>query len=321
MSTSFSGFDMRTAGPKGRDVRVYDFRRPHRASKESLRTLEAMYERLTKGLESWLVSRVRAQAEVRLINVEQFSFGEFTLSQPVPCSAFIFDIAETGMKGVIDIGPELCTYLVDRLFGGTGVGRPLSRALTPIERMAVRSVADRCATLLEDIWREYVTLDLNITSFESSPEMLQVINREDPVLVANLEFRTNTVSSLLVICLPFSVLDRFFMASSRQLLALHYGSEVDREAARQRSEAAVRVTDVEVRATLPTFRMSLGQLAQLKEGMIIPTTITRDAPILLSTDGQERFRGHAGRVNGKLAVRVTESCIPDLPDTLSLPSA
>jgi flagellar motor switch protein FliM len=279
-----------------------------------------MYERLTKGLESWLVARIRGQVEVRLISVEQFSFGEFTLSQPMPCSAFIFDIADTGMKGVIDIGPELCTYLVDRLFGGTGAGRPLSRALTPIERMAVRSVADRIATLLEDIWREYVNLDLNITSFESSPEMLQVINREDPVLVANLEFNTSAVSSLVVICLPFSVLDRFFTASSKQRLALHSTNEVDREAARQRSEAAVRVTNVEVSASLPTFRMSLGQLAQLTEGMVIPTTISKDAPILVRTGGQERFLGKAGRANGKVAVRILEATHP-APPTSTLPSA
>ena len=78
------------------DVQVYDWRRPHRVSKERLRTLEAMYERLVKGLEAWLVSRVRGQVEVRLQGVEQFSFGEFTLSLPMPCSAFIFDIAGTG---------------------------------------------------------------------------------------------------------------------------------------------------------------------------------------------------------------------------------
>lgn len=320
MSPEFSGFDIKTGGKADHEVQVYDFRRPHRASKESLRTLEAMYERLTKGLESWLVARIRGQVEVRLISVEQFSFGEFTLSQPMPCSAFIFDIADTGMKGVIDIGPELCTYLVDRLFGGTGAGKPLARALTPIERMAVRSVADRIATLLEDIWREYVNLDLNITSFESSPEMLQVINREDPVLVANLEFNTSAVSSLVVICLPFSVLDRFFTASSKQRLALHSTNEVDREAARQRSEAAVRVTNVEVSASLPTFRMSLGQLAQLTEGMVIPTTISKDAPILVRTGGQERFLGKAGRANGKVAVRILEATHP-VPPTSSLPSA
>jgi flagellar motor switch protein FliM len=124
------------------DVQVYDWRRPHRVSKERLRTLEAMYERLVKGLEAWLVQRVRGQMEVRLQSVEQFSFGEFTLSLPMPCSSFIFDIANTGQRGVIDIGPEFSTPSSIG-FGGEGGGAALTRTLTPIERMAVRSVADR----------------------------------------------------------------------------------------------------------------------------------------------------------------------------------
>ena len=74
------------------EMSVYDFRRPHRVSKERLRTLEAMYERLVKSLEGWLIGRVRGQIEMRLQSVEQFSFGEFTLSLPTPCATYIFDI-------------------------------------------------------------------------------------------------------------------------------------------------------------------------------------------------------------------------------------
>ena len=41
------------------DVQVYDFQRPHRVSRERLRTLEAMYGRLVKSFEGWLIGRVR----------------------------------------------------------------------------------------------------------------------------------------------------------------------------------------------------------------------------------------------------------------------
>ena len=177
------------------DVQVYDFRRPARVSKERLRTLEAMYERLVKNLEAWVISRVRGQIEVRLQSVEQFSFGEFTLSLPTPCSSFVFDVGTTGQKGVIDIGPEFGFYVIDRVFGGTGQAAPLTRSLTPIERMAMRTVADRVVQLTEEIWQDHVPMELNVTGFESSPEILQVANREDPVLVANVEITAANQSS------------------------------------------------------------------------------------------------------------------------------
>lgn len=86
---------------------MYDFRRPHRVSKERLRTLEAMYERLVKSLEGWLIGRVRGQVELSLQSVEQFSFGEFVLSLPTPCASYIFDVRDTGgQQGVIDLAPS-----------------------------------------------------------------------------------------------------------------------------------------------------------------------------------------------------------------------
>ncbi len=289
------------------DVQVYDFRRPHRVSKERLRTLEAMYERLVKGLEAWLISRVRGQIEVRLQSVEQFSFGEFTLSLPMPCSSFIFDITGTGQKGVIDVGPEFSTYIIDRLFGGEGTGSALTRALTPIERMAVRSVADKVSGLLQEIWQDHVAMDLNITGFESSPEILQVVNREDPVLVANVEFTTGNVSSLLLICLPFSVLDKFFTSSGQQRNALLTTSDQERETTRQRSESALRATKVPLTARLPDFQLSMRDIAGITEGTIIPTGIPTDARVIVRAGTQERFIGHPGRVSGNLAVRILDA--------------
>ena len=289
------------------DVQVYDWRRPHRVSKERLRTLEAMYERLVKGLEAWLVSRVRGQIEVRLQSVEQFSFGEFTLSLPMPCSSFIFDIVGTGQRGVIDIGPEFSTYIIDRLFGGEGGGSALTRALTPIERMAVRSVADRIAASLQEIWQDHVPMEIGISGFESSPEILQVVNRDDPVLVANVEFSAGNVSSLVLICLPFSVLDKFFTSSGQQRSALLSTSDAEREATRQRSEAALRATKVPLTARLPDFQLSMRDIAMLEVGSVIPTGIPKDARVIVRAGTQERFIGHPGRVAGNLAIRILDA--------------
>lgn len=303
------------------DLQIYDWRRPHRVSKERLRSIEAMYERLVKGLEAWLISRVRGKMEVRLQSVEQFSFSEFTLSLPMPCSSFIFDIAGTGQRGVIDIGPEFSTYIVDRLFGGEGGGSALARALTPIERMAVRSVADRIASLLQEIWEDQVPMELSISGFESSPEILQVVNREDPVLVANVEFSAGNVNSLVLICLPFSVLDKFFSSSGPQRSALLSTNEAEREASRQRSEAALRATSVPLTARLPDFQLSLRDVATLEVGSVIPTGLSRDARVIVRAGSQERFIGHPGRVSGNLAIRILDAVPSALPSPDSRTSA
>jgi flagellar motor switch protein FliM len=289
------------------DVQVYDFRRPHRVSKERLRTLEAMYERLVKSLEGWLISRVRGQMEIRLQSVEQFSFGEFTLSLPTPCSSFIFDIAGTGQKGVIDVGQEFAYYIIDKVFGGDGMAPPPMRALTPIERMAVRTVADKVSGLLQEIWQDHAPLEIEISAFESSPEILQVINREDPVLVANVEITAGNQSSLLLICLPFSVLDKFFNSTGTERAAPTPGQDAEREASRLKSESLLRATKVPMQARLPEFQIALGDLSKLQVGAVIPTGIPKDARVILRAGTQERFIGHPGRVGGHVAVRILDA--------------
>lgn len=295
-------------GDPDAEVQPYDFRRPHRISKERLRTLEAMYERMVKALEGWLISRLRGQVELRLQSVEQFAFGEFVMSLPAPCASYVFDVRHSGgAQGVVDVGHEFAYFLVDRLFGGSGLSPAPGRTLSPVERLAVRTVAERACQLLEEIWCDHINLDLGVTGFESSPEILQIANREDPVLVANVEVVAGNSSSLLLLCLPFSVLEKFFQGGAQRRVGGVAGGDAERNEARSRTERALRATPVTVSARLPDFRLSLRDLSALAPGQVLATGIARDAELTVLVGGQPRFTGSAGRVSRRLAVRLNES--------------
>ena len=294
------------------EVQPYDFRRPHRVSKERLRTLEAMYERMVKALEGWLISRLRGQVELRLQSVEQFAFGEFVLALPAPCASYVFDVRHSGgAQGVIDVGHEFAYFLVERLFGGSGQTAMPGRTLSPVERLAVRTVAERACQLLEEIWRDHVPLDLAVTGFESSPEILQVANREDPVLVANVEVVAGNASSLLFLCLPFGVLEKFFQGGPQRRVGGVAGGDAERDEARARTERALRATPVTVSARLPDFRLTLRDLGALAPGQVLTTGVARDAELTVLVGGQPRFTGSAGRVGRRLAIRLHEPLATD----------
>jgi flagellar motor switch protein FliM len=300
------------AGPSvdpDHDAQPYDFRRPHRVSKERLRTLEAMYERLVKSLEAWLVSRVRGQVELRLQSVEQFAFAEFAMGLPSPCASYVLNVngPASGAQGAIDVGYEFAYFLVDRLFGGSGQTSVPGRTLSPVERLAVRTVAERAAQLLEEIWGDHVALELVVTGFESSPEILQVANREDPVLVANVEVAAGGASSLLLICLPFSVLEKFFQGGPARRVGGTPAASAEADAQRARAEEALRATPLAVSARLPAFPLSLRDLSALAPGQVLDTGIARDAELTVLVAGRARFTGSAGRIGRRLAVRLHDA--------------
>jgi flagellar motor switch protein FliM len=299
---------MNVIGAAGRDdgAQLYDFRRPHRVSKERLRTLEAMYERMVKSLEGWIIGRIRGQIELRLQSVEQFSFGEFTMSLSTPCASFLLDINDSGgQQAIVDIGQEFSLFLVDKLFGGGGNPLSENRPLTRVERMALRSVIDRTTTLLQEAWADHVAMSFSMSSFEAFPDiLLQTANRDDPVLVANIQVTAGETNSLMLICLPFGVLDKFFTNTSKRRINTATGSEHERAASRLIAEQSLRATRVPVAARLPEFNMSMRDLASLTEGGIIATALPCNSPIRIRVGAQERFIGTAGRVGQQLAVQL-----------------
>jgi flagellar motor switch protein FliM len=297
------------------DIQLYDFRRPFRVSKERMRTLEAMYERMVRSLEGWLISRVRGQVELRLQSIEQFSFGEFTLSLPTPCASYTFDIHDTGgQQGVVDVGHEFAFFLVDRLFGGSGVSTSLDRALSPIERMAVRTVVDRITNLVAEIWRDYVPLELTLSGFESFPDILQVASREDPVLVANIECTSGSMRSLILVLLPFAVLEKFFNSGDqRGRLSEAMVPDREREANRELTESQLRSTGVDVAVRLPTFHLPMRSLLEIPVGAVLTTGIPADASAHVFIGSQQRFTAALGRVKANLAAQILDPITAGIP--------
>jgi flagellar motor switch protein FliM len=302
----------RRPAPPQMEVQRYDFRRPHRISKERLRTIEAMYERMVKNLESYLMSRVRGQVEVRLQSVEQFSFGEFTLSLPTPCCSYTMDInGKNGLQGVVDFGPEFAFFLVDRLFGGGNAPTVMSRPLTALEQDAVRIVADRTAAIVRDVWAEVMPIELTVTAFEAAPEILQVCAREDPVLVANIEVSATNTSSLIMVCLPFASLEEYFTTADTRRVSSTARSQDELLAQRKQTEKSLRNTSVAVAARLPEFRLSMKDLSQLAPGSVINTGLSANVLLSVTVAGQPRLVATAGRTGGKLAARITDGRISE----------
>lgn len=301
--------------PPVHEVQIYDFRRPARISKERNRSLLAMYGLMAKSVEGWITGRVRDQVEVELQSVEQLTFGEFVLALPSPCASYVVDVSDTGQQGVIDFGHELAYFLVDRLLGGVGMHAVPERPLTPLERLVVRIAADRVAAQLTDCWKDYVRLDLGVTGFESIPEMLRVANREDPVLVANLLVGTEDMSSLVMLCLPFTTVEKFFTGTHSRRAEKAQGSAEERRHDRETLETTFRDSRLTVEVRWPTFHMPLHKLAAIKPGDVFQTEISPETPVEVLVSGQRRFVGVPGRVGRKLGVRVTESAQPE-PDIL-----
>jgi flagellar motor switch protein FliM len=278
------------------EVKVYDFRRPARLSKDRKRSLEAIYGVMAKALEGWLRGRVRDPLSLALQSVDELTYGEFITSLPSPCASFIIDERLGAVhQGIVDFGQELAFFLVDRLLGGTGQPALFERSLTPTERLLVRIAAERVTWQLGDVWKDYVNMDLSISGFESIPEMLLIANREDPVLVGTIMVSTGDMNSPLTLCLPIAALEKFFISTGSRKTPVAKGESEERIVERKNVEGTLRTARIPVQARFKAVPISLRALAALKPGSVLQTGLSTDSELCILVAGQKRFVGAPGK--------------------------
>lgn len=270
-----------------------------------------MYGPVTKGMEGWFAGRVRESISLELENVEPLTFGEFTLALPSPCAAYILSLSEqAGTPGIVEMGREFSYFLVDRLLGGAGELEAPERSLTVVERAVIQLVVDRLALQLQEAWQDYVPMQPRVVGFEAIPEMLQLMNPEDPVLVAHVKVLVGGVASLILICLPFPALERFFSGGSERRATTARGTEAERREERSQMVQHLRRARLPLTAYLPDFSVPLGVLSDLRVGSLLATGCTPEAELEVRVAGVTRFQGRAGREGDHRAVLITRQADP-----------
>lgn len=73
-------------------VKVYDFRRPNKFSKDQIHTLHVIFENFARSLGTYLSAQLRAPVQMEILSVEQLTYEEFIRSIPNPTILNIFSL-------------------------------------------------------------------------------------------------------------------------------------------------------------------------------------------------------------------------------------
>ncbi len=287
------------------DAVPYNFRRPPLIHRDRQATLEAVNGRFALSLQALLSSRLRTPCDVVINSVEQATFAEFTFSLTNPCAAFVFQLAGAHSGwGVIDLGTDLAFFLVDRLFGGPGESTELKRATTPLERLLVKGITKKMLELLAEVWTGHLTIQSDDILFESTPEAMQAVNREDNVLVTNLEVRAGSFSGWVSLCLPLLALEGFLQEKSTRA---DHTIESPEECQMNRVvvEASICAATMPLVVRFPSFTLRTRELAALAEGAVIQTNHPLGEPVEVLVSGQKRFLGMVGQVRRHIGLHIT----------------
>src|SRR5712691_7442414 len=157
-----------------RPVKVYDFRRPDKFSKEHLRALRILHGTFARNLASSLTSYLRTSFQARLTMVEQVTYDEYIRSLPTPTVMYIVSADPLPGQMVVELNLGVARAVLDRLLGGSGMLSTRPRDMTEIEMTLLTRFGNFLVNGLREVWADVVEIEPSIQEPVLSPEFVQV---------------------------------------------------------------------------------------------------------------------------------------------------
>ncbi|HWP98592.1 MAG TPA: flagellar motor switch protein FliM [Syntrophomonadaceae bacterium] len=289
---------------KKKKVKVYDFRRPNKFSKDQLHTLQVIYETYARSLATFLSAQLRAAVQVEILSVEQLTYEEFIRSISNPTILNIFALFPLEGNGIMEINPKLGFAFLDRLLGGPGYTLSKIRALTEIELTVMEKLSQRMLHYLQEPWGSIIELEPNLERVETNPQFTQLVSPTEIMMIVSMETRMGDIMGMINMCIPFLVLEPIL-----DKLSVHYYYSASHKKPtvenmniiQNRLENAV----VPIRVLLGGTTLSVGDLLELNVGdvVLLDKKIKDDLQVVIGNT--PKFLGKPGTSDTRIAIQVS----------------
>ncbi len=301
------------ASTEQRKVKIYDFRRPDKFSKDQIRTLQMMHETFARLTITALSAQLRALVGVHVGSVDQLTYEEFIRSIPNPTTIAVINMDPLRGSAVLEIDPSITFTIIDRLFGGPGEPSKITRELSDIEMSVMEGIIARMLGNLREAWSTVMDLRPRIGNIETNPQFAQIVPSNDMVVLITFETKVGDVEGMTNLCIPYITIEPTISKLSAQYW---YSSIRKGEADENRALVQERLDQVNIplRAEIGEVELSLSQILDLREGDVVRIgSKTIDSDLTLKVGKRKKFKCRAGKVGKRMVVQIGGG-IKDVPD-------
>ena len=187
-------------------VKIYDFRRPDKFSKDHIRTLQMMHETFARLITTALSAQLRALVGVHVASVDQLTYEEFIRSTPNPTTLAVINMNPLKGSAVLEIDPSITFTIIDKLFGGLGEATKICRELTDIELSVMEEIITAMLDDLRTSWSNVIDLRPKLENIETNPQFAQIAPPSDMVILVTLETKVGYVEGMTNLCIPYKTI-------------------------------------------------------------------------------------------------------------------
>jgi len=289
-----------------RKIKIYDFKRPDKFSKEQLRTVSNMHETFARLTTTSLSAQLRSLVHVHVASVDQLTYEEFIRSIPTPTTLAVVNMDPLKGNAVLEIDPAITFCMIDRLFGGRGVtATNKNRDLTDIEQSVMEGIIVRILANMREAWTQVIDLRPRLGQIETNPQFAQIVPPSEMVVLITLETKVGDEEGMMNFCIPYLTIEPIISKLSSQF----WFSSVRRSSTTQylgTLKEKLASVDMEVFAEVGSITLPVRDVLALKTGDVVRLSNTKvGEPFTLSVGNKKKFFCQPGIVGKKMAVQVT----------------
>lgn len=285
-----------------REVRMYDFTRPERFSKEEIRQIEAVHRTFANRLGNYLSAMLRGTVTVDHTTLDQSTFNEFLKSVPSPTLITTFNIEPAGIPCIIEINPNLVFAMVDFLAGGDGDALLSTREMTEIESRLMEGILKMALSHYVAAWEQFAKISCELDRVGANQMVMPILSAGDQVVCSYFETKVGNQVGLVSLCMPTIAVEAIFEAFGTRSKTISRTTDSTLQAM---IADQLKTTEVRLRALLGETIVTINDLMQLREGDLVRLDQPVNRELEITIQGQPKFRGVPGVVGRKMGVHIT----------------
>lgn len=289
-----------------RKIKIYDFKRPDKFSKEQIRTVSIMHETFARLTTTSLSANLRSMVHVHVASVDQLTYEEFIRSIPTPTTLAIINMDPLKGNAILEIDPAVTFSIIDRLFGGSGEGTKAQHELTDIEQSVMEGIIVRILGNMREAWAQVIDLRPRLGQIDTNPQFAQIVPPTEMVVLVTLETKVGEVEGMMNFCIPYLTIEPIISKLSAQ----YWYSSVRRGTTTENLnilKEKLSNVDVNVVAEIGKIQLPVRDVLSLRMGDVIRLyNVKVGDPMTLNVGNKKKFLCRPGVIGKKVAVQIVK---------------
>lgn len=262
---------------------------------KDLQVLEYIHKEYAEVLSLSLFRDI--QVKVSLESIQEISYEEFRHS--IPCPAVITVFKLNPLEGYLlfetssDFVSKISSVCPDKY------GDQKQELLGNLEsdKSTFIKITEMFIKHLEKPWGTALAVTSEVEYVETDPANIKQLVTNESVVLISLSVTLNKFTGFFNICIPYSSVEKY----SGKLEITPVFPEIE-------TSFFLENARVNIKAVLAEINLSLGELMELENGMVLNTYKPYKNKVAILVEGKHCFDGEAGLLNNRKAVKI-ENCL------------